>query len=147
MLVGMLLIMEADYTQMNMEFSNKLRIMSDLIQDSLVRAMEFYEMDEKVIEDTGILGADKFEELLAVKKQMRRKQYSDYVLLEIEVKDDRKLNEISRRISGLVRENDVLGIGKDGKLCLLLSQTSSADMKAVAGRLLNSGIEFEQVRE
>ena len=146
-LVGMLLIMEADYTQMNMEFSNKLRIMSDLIQDSLVRAMEFYEMGEKVIEDTRILEADKFEELLDVKKRMRRKQYSDYVLLEIEVKDDRKLNEISRRISGLVRENDVLGIGKDGKLCLLLSQTSSADMKAVAGRLLNSGIEFEQVRE
>ena len=146
-LVGMLLIMEADYTQMNMEFSNKLRIMSDLIQDSLVRAMEFYEMGEKVIEDTRILEADKFEELLDVKKRMRRKQYSDYVLLEIEVEDDRKLNEISRRISGLVRENDVLGIGKDGKLCLLLSQTSSADMKAVAGRLLNSGIEFEQVRE
>ena len=46
-----------------------------------------------------------------------------------------------------MRENDVLGVGKDGKLCLLLSQTSSADMKAVAGRLLNSGIEFEQVRE
>ena len=104
-------------------------------------------MGEKVIEDTRILEADKFEELLDVKKRMRRKQYSDYVLLEIEVKDDRKLNEISRRISGLVRENDVLGIGKDGKLCLLLSQTSSADMKAVAGRLLNSGIEFEQVRE
>lgn len=146
-LVGMILIMQADYTQMNMEFSNKLRIMSDLIQDSLVRAMEFYELNESVVENTRILEADKFKELLDVKKQMRRKQYSDYVMLEIDVEDEQKLKEISRRLAGLVRENDVLGMGEDGKLCLLLSQTSRADIKAVAGRLEKNGIEFEEVCE
>lgn len=113
----MILITDADYSRMNIEFSNKFRIMSDMIQDSLVRAMEFYEMNQSGLTDTRILSPEKFEEILKVKNQMRKKQYLDYVMLKIAAGDDKaKLREQSVRLTGLVRENDVLGIGKDGNL-------------------------------
>lgn len=157
-LVGMILIMDADYSQMNIEFSNKLRIMSDMIQDSLVRALEFYEMNGSRVENTRILDADKFEEVLNVKRQMRKKQYLDYVLLKIESNGSREiaataetpqgmLAELGKRLGELVRENDVMGLGEDGSLYLLLSQTGRNDIKTVAGRLRKNGIVFEEVSE
>ncbi len=147
-LVGMILIMEADYSQMNMEFSNKLRIMSDMIRDSLVRAMEFYEMNKSSLDNTRILEPEKFEEILEVKKQMRKKQYLDYVMLRIlSGGDTAKLGQIGRRLIGLVRENDVLGVAGDGNLYLLLSQTGRNDLGTVADRLKNNGIDFEEVGE
>ena len=145
-LVGMILITDADYSRMNIEFSNKFRIMSDMIQDSLVRAMEFYEMNQSGLTDTRILSPEKFEEILKVKNQMRKKQYLDYVMLKIAAGDDKaKLREQSVRLTGLVRENDVLGIGKDGNLYLLLSQTGKNDLSTVAKRLEDKGIMFEEV--
>ena len=145
-LVGMILIMEADYRQMNMEFFNKLRIMSDMIQDSLVRAMEFYELNDNVMEDTRILEPDSFEKVLGVKRQMRKKQYLDYVILKID-SDGRNLREQNERLSRLVRENDVLGMRRDGNLYLLLTQTGVKDVKTVADRLKKNNIVFEEVRE
>ena len=46
-----------------------------------------------------------------------------------------------------MRENDVLGVRDDGNLYLLLSQTGAKDVKAVAGRLKNNNLMFEEVRE
>lgn len=146
MLVGMILIMEADYGRMNIEFSNKLRIMTDMIQDSLVRAMEYKEIDDGAMDNTRILEPDSFEEILDVKKQMRKKQYLDYVILKINP-GGKNLSEQNERLSGLVRENDVLGVRDDGNLYLLLSQTGAKDVKAVADRLKKNNIMFEEVRE
>ena len=145
-LVGMILILEADYSQMNMEFYNKLRIMSDMIQDSLIRAMEFYEMNDNVVENTRILETDSFEKVLGVKRQMRKRQYLDYVMLKID-SCGKNLSEQNDRLSGLVRENDVLGVRKDGNLYLLLTQTGVKDIKTVADRLKKNNIVFEEVRE
>lgn len=145
-LVGMILILEADYSRMNMEFYNKLRIMSDMIQDSLVRAMEFYELNDNLMENTRILEPESFEKVLGVKKQMRKRQYLDYVMLKID-SDGKNLSEQNERLSHLVRENDVLGVRKDGNLYLLLTQTGAKDVKTVAERLKKNNIVFEEVRE
>lgn len=146
-LVGMILIMDADYSQMNIEFSNKFRIMSDMIQNSLIRAMEFYEMNQSRSDNTRILEPEKFEEILDVKRQMRNKRYLDYVMLKIVSGGDEKLRQISERLMNLVRENDVLGMGYDGSLYLLLSQTGKNDLRTVADRLEKNGIAFEEVLE
>lgn len=143
-LVGMILLMHTEYAQMNMEFSNKFRIMTDLIRDSLIRAGEYYERNGAVLEDTKILDVGQFGELLAVKRQMRQKQYLDFTLLKIH-QDGRSFKELSDDISGMVRNNDVLGLGEDGGLYLLLSQTKKEDMAVVAERMKKRQISFELV--
>ena len=145
-LVGMILLTHADYTQMNMEFSNKFRIMSDLIRDSLIRAREYDERNETTLEDTRILAADKFREILSVKQQMRQKQYLDYILLKVR-REGQNLKELSDRIVGMVRNNDVLGLKEDGELYLLLSQTRRKDFDIVEQRMRKRQISFELVEE
>lgn len=103
-------------------------------------------MNRSGLTDTRILPPEKFEEILKVKNQMKKRQYLDYVMLKIAAGDDKaKLREQSVRLTGLVRENDVLGIGKDGNLYLLLSQTGKNDLSTVAKRLEDKGIMFEEV--
>lgn len=143
-LVGMILLLHADYKQMNTEFSNKFAIVAGLIRDSLVRAGEYFERGGERLTDTCIMEAGHFRELLAVKKQMRQKQYLDYILLRI-VRDGKSLKELSDTISGIVRANDVLGLGEDGNLYLLMSQTQEADMGIVEERMNKKQISFELV--
>ena len=145
-LVGMILLMQADYQQMNMEFSNKFRIMTDMIRDSLIRAMDFYEQNENAVKNTRILENDRFEEILKVKQAMRKKQYLNYRMLHIFL-DGAGLEAINEKLSGLVRENDVLGLGGDGGLYLLLSQTNETDLKIVETRLKTNHIRYKEVME
>lgn len=145
-LVGMILLLRAESGQMNMEFSNKFRIITDLIRDSLLRAMDYHERNTPVLEDTRILNAGSFREVLAVKRQMRQKQYLEYILVRIH-SNGRSLKELGNMVAGLVRSNDVLGQGEDGELYLLLSQTRQEDWNIVKERLNSKRLKFELVRE
>lgn len=145
-LVGMILLLHADYKQMNMEFSNKFRIMTDLIRDSLIRAMDYYDNSGETLENTRILSSGKFREILAVKQQMKKKQYLEYTLLLIH-QEGWNLQELNDKISTLVRNNDVLGMGEQGELYLLLSQTNAKDIEIVAERMEKQKISFEVVKE
>ena len=144
-LLGMILLMNGSNRQMNMEFSNKFNIISDLICDALVRAMEFEKMSRNYLEDTQILTADKFKDILIVKEQMRGKRYLDYIMLRI-YRDGAGLKEISDKVCRLVRNNDVLGMGEDGEIYLILSQTKSSDLAIIEERMHKNGISFKVMK-
>lgn len=144
-LLGMILLMNTSNRQMNMEFANKFNIISDLICDALVRAMGYEQVSDNCVEDTQILKAEKFKDILAVKAQMKEKQYLDYVLLRIK-KGEGSLKELSDRVCRLVRNNDVLGMGEDGEVYLLLSQTKREDLAIIEERMKKNDITFEVVK-
>lgn len=143
-LLGMILLKYAADNQMSREFSNKFSIVTDLIRDSLIRAMEFYDISNHYLEGTQILEAGEFAQILDVKSQMQEKQYMEYVLLRIE-QGGRSLVELSNIISSMVRANDVLGMSRENELCLLLSQTKYDDMGVISERMQKNGIQFEIV--
>ncbi len=145
-LVGMILLMKAETNQMNLEFSNKFRIVTNLIRDSLIRAMDFNDRSETILDGTRILSAESFAEVLEVKRQMKKKQYLEFLLLRIDAQG-LPLKELGEKVSAVVRNNDVLGLGKDGNLYLVLSQTAREDLKVVAERLRRKEIAFEMVKE
>lgn len=143
-LVGMIMLMKAEYTDMNMEFLNKFRIITDLIKDSLLRAMEYNEANMNILQDTRILGADQFAQVLELKRQMKKKRYLNYSLLKIN-KEDKRLKELNDIVCKIVRENDVLGLDEDSSLYLLLSQSGRDDVDIVAERMRSNGITFTVV--
>lgn len=144
-LFGMILLMYANDSQMNMEFSNKFNIITDLIRDSLIRAMEYEELEDIMITGTSIVRSEKFKEILEVKEQMRRKQYMDYVLLKVDT-EHRNAAEMSDKISRIVRNNDVIGMGEDGNIYLILSQANREGMAVIAERMKKNSIHFEVVK-
>lgn len=144
-LLGMILLMNADDSQMNMEFSNKLRILSDLIKDSLIRAMEYENYSDQVIEGTQIVKEEIFNEILSVNEQMREKEYLNYALLRLH-HAEMSMEQLANVVAGLVRSSDVLGIGRDRALHLLLSQTGRQDLAIISERLKKYNIQFDVVK-
>lgn len=146
-LMGMIVLTKADYEQMNLEFSNKLQILSALIRDSLVRAAEYFDHEKSVFAENGILNSSKFKEILSVKQQMKQKQYMDYVLLKI-YPGEKSLAEVSKRVHEMVRNNDTLGLSENGdSLFLLLNQTSLEDAVIILERFEKHKIAYEVVKE
>lgn len=145
-LVGMILLMKVNTRQMNMEFSNKFRIVTNLIRDSLIRAMDYYDRSDAILDGTRILSTESFQKVLEVKRQMKQKQYLEFMLLKIEMQG-MSTQEISEKVGSTVRNNDTLGLGEDGNLYLLLCQTGQEDLKVVAERLQKKQIAFEVVKD
>ena len=144
-LLGMILLMNSTDRQMNMEFANKFNIISDLISDSLIRALEFENLSDHFVKGTQILQTEKYKEVLAVKEQMQEKQYLDYILLRI-IRNGMEIEELSNQVGRLVRNNDVLGLGEDGEVYLLLSQTRKDDLKVIEERMKKNDVLFEVVK-
>lgn len=142
--MGMILLMNSGDHRMNMEFMNKFNIISDLISDSLIRAMEFERLSGKYVQDTQILIPDRFREVCMVKEQMREKQYQDYVLLRLHC-DGLGLKELSDHVCRLVRSSDILGKNEKKEIFLLLSQAKKTDLEGIGERLRRNGITFENV--
>lgn len=146
-LTGMILLTKVDYEQMNLEFSNKLQILSALIRDSLLRAAEYFEREKEVCTENGVLNSEKFKEVLNVKQQMKQKQYMDYVLLKIH-RGGKSLAETANKVHGMVRSNDILGLSEEeDTLYLLLSQTNMKDASIIMERFKTHGIAYEAVKE
>ncbi|MDO5294283.1 MAG: NAD-dependent epimerase/dehydratase family protein [bacterium] len=144
-LLGMILLMNVEEQYMNMEFSNKLTILSDLIKDSLIRAMEHDNDSENMIEGTQIIQPEKFKEIVNVTEQMREKEYLQYALLRI-YKDGVSHKEIADQVLSQVRTSDMLGMGEDNELYLLLSQTGREDLGIISERMKKYNIGFDVIR-
>ncbi|MCR4897520.1 MAG: NAD(P)-dependent oxidoreductase [Lachnospiraceae bacterium] len=145
-LLGIIMIEEATLKQQNMEFLNKLNIISNLISDSFVRATEAQERNDETEGDTLVLKEEYFAPILETRREMRNKNLLDFVLLRI-VQDKKSLTELSNAVSSCVRSNDILGRGRDGEVYLLLSQLDEAAFGKVSERLSKAGVSYEKVTE
>lgn len=142
-MIGIVSVMQVSDKQMSLDFTNKFNIITGLIKASVVRAMERMELVERdtMIPDTKILNKKSFLQVLEVKRKMKEKEFSEYVLLKI--KNSMSLQMLSETISRLIRSNDVIGQWEDENIYLLLSQTNKNNISAVTKRLENNGINIE----
>lgn len=146
-LSGLIFLNQVSDKQMNLEYSNKFSIISGLIKDSLIRASEWIEIQEKdtMIPNTRILMADHFSKVVEARNQMRQKEVSEYSLLRL-ICQEMDFVKVSSVVTSLVRSNDVLGLGADGFVYLLLSQTGDKYISIIAQRLEKNNITFETVK-
>ncbi len=144
-LYGMILIKYAKSYQMNTEFANKFNIVTDLIRDSLLNALDYSERTHNYVGKTQFLEKEAFEEIINVREEMRENEYIDYVLLRLK-KGRRSLEELSNVISSIVRNSDIMGIGADNEPYLLLSQTKRDNMDVIEERMEKNDITFEIVK-
>lgn len=144
-LIGMVFVMDAGEEQINMEFSNKLFIISSLITQSLVHAMELDSGKEYALENTRILNRENFRQSLELRKKMQQKNYSDFTLISVIPGIGEDIREQYGRILPLVRNSDVIGIGEDGSLQILLLQTDRKQAQIVAERFRKAGIGYHIV--
>lgn len=138
--VAIISILELDFDNINLYYQNLFKVASDMISSSLSKAHRYQEAtnDSRYISGTAILNRDSFEKLLHGKMQTKEKEMANYVLLCVDAADP--ADNLEHRISNTIRELDYIGLGKDNRLYILLSNTNEKEAGTVAIRLTDKGI-------
>ncbi|CAN7581298.1 GDP-mannose 4,6-dehydratase [Paenibacillus sp. LjRoot153] len=127
---------------------NLFKIMVDLISSSLSRALSYVEATaiQRYMDGTPVLKPEVFADILASKQMANAKHGVEYVLLtpieSFEVSDI-----TPQKISKFLRETDYLGMSMDGKLLVLLSNSSHQEAAFVLNRFEQNDIFMRMVDE
>lgn len=143
-ITGIIMILHVDYRQMNMDYLNRFQIMAGLISDSLMRAREYQELVERdiLLENTRIWKAEAFAQEVEMQRQMKENNRADYVLLKI-ISNETDYVVLDRKLQKCIRQRDRIGLGKDNRLYMLLTQADEKSVGIVKERLKGMDIQLE----
>ena len=145
-LIVLIFIYKADFNQMSIYYLNLIKVLSGLIQASLVRAANFDAVteDKNYIAGTNILKNEKFSSIYSVRLKMKESQISDFILLRVEYPQN-DLVELGKLIDRGIRETDVAGMGKDWNVYLILYQAKEGNLGIILKRLEDLGVRCHQI--
>lgn len=147
-LVMLICIQQVSREQMSLYFLNLFKILSGLVETSLLRALEYQKAVEyrQYVKGTHILKTEYFEERLKVQHDMREQKLASYVLLKVEY-SEMSLQKADEILRSKVRENDVWGISESKELYLVLVQTDKEALPNILARLKQAGLVCRQIDE
>ena len=147
-LVMLICIQQASREQMSLYFLNLFKILSGLVETSLLRALEYQKAVEyrQYVKGTHILKTEYFEERLKVQHDMREQKLASYVLLKVEY-SEMSLQKADEILRSKVRENDVWGISESKELYVMLVQTDKEALPNILARLKQAGLVCRQIDE
>ena len=147
-LVMLICIQQVSREQMSLYFLNLFKILSGLVETSLLRALEYQKAVEyrQYVKGTHILKTEYFEERLKVQHDMREQKLASYVLLKVEY-SEMSLQKADEILRSKVRENDVWGISESKELYLMLVQTDKEALPNILARLEQAGLVCRQIDE
>ena len=144
--VAIVVIWSVKFEQYSTYYLNLFKVICGLIQDALVRAAAFMDLNyEKIyISATKILTPDAFMDALRVRADMKKNKITDYQLLKV-VKSNQNLQEMYSKISEGIRSADIVGVRNDGNCYILLSQADQSAASYIIGRLKSLGIQSDLI--
>ena len=147
-LVMLICIQQVSREQMSLYFLNLFKILSGLVETSLLRALEYQKAVEyrQYVKGTHILKTEYFEERLKVQHDMREQKLASYVLLKVEY-SEMSLQKADEILRSKVRENDVWGISESKELYLMMVQTDKEALPNILARLKQAGLVCRQIDE
>lgn len=145
-LVMLICIQQVSREQMSLYFLNLFKILSGLVETSLLRALEYQKAVEyrQYVKGTHILKTEYFEERLKVQHDMREQKLASYVLLKVEY-SEMSLQKADEILRSKVRENDVWGISESKELYVMLVQTDKEALPNILARLKQAGLVCRQI--
>lgn len=141
-LVLLIFLWHANMDQRSLYYVNLFKILCDLVQMSLLRAFDYSQAiyEQQYIPGTHIMNEEAFEESLKNYRALSEKKVSTYMMLEID-NEGRSYEEMDELVSKKIRANDILGATQSGKIRLLLSQATEADMPFILPRFEGFSVE------
>lgn len=134
-------IWHAEADQRSLYYVNLFKILCDLVEMSIIRAYEYNRAahSQQYISGTRILHTEEFEKSAESFRKMAERKVFSYLELEIDCKGI-PLDDVDDLLEKRIRTNDIMGIDKDGKLKILLSQATKDDLTHILPRFENLGI-------
>ena len=143
-LVLLIFLWKADMNQRSLYYVDLFKILRDLVQMSLLRAFDYNQIvyEKQYLKNTRIMNEEAFQQVLSNYKTLAEKKVSSYVLLTVDP-CGRTYEEMDKLLRGKIRANDVIGVGEDGKLEILMAQATEKDLQFILPRFQNFRIEVK----
>ena len=143
----MIFIWHAESSQKSLYYVNLFKILCDLVEMSVIRAYEYNKAikEKQYISGTRILHTEEFETMYENFRNMSDRKIFSFAELDIGLKGH-TIDEADDMIERLIRANDVLGVNKEGKLRLLLSQASAEDLPVILPRFEGIDLDIKVVK-
>ena len=140
-LIAIIVVMEADFSQVSLYFQNLLFIISRLIGSLIVTAIAYQTNvhDQNYIEGTHIYRKDMLYKRMELLKQMKNDRISSYQTITIS-RGEQTIEELDRKLAGLVRPTDIVGQLDDDRVVLVAANTDKDSAGIVVNRLRNAGL-------
>lgn len=139
--VGIIVIWTVKFEQYSTYYQNLFKVISGLIQASIVRATRFMDANHENIylPATRVLTKESFSEVVKIRTEMKKNKQIDFQLIKLErpLMDVRKLD---MKVSEGIRAADIVGVGPNNNYYILLSQADIVAANDVISRLKNLGL-------
>ena len=132
----------------NLYQANLLAVLCKLIEKSMRQAQTYMDAikDDTYLEGSRALKKESFSQIVSIYKEGSEKKLLEYALLRvISIDDEIDLNQVIQAVEKKIRLSDYLGLGEDGHLYLLLTNSSEHDIKIVTERLEKINLSSEVV--
>ena len=146
-LIYIIMLWNMEFDQLNVYQKDLFTVLSRIITASLERGYRYEEAgrDRRYYPGTDVLLPEAFREQVEEKLGAVRYAEADYSMIRVEAQDG-PLEELSRRLRLLTREDDRFGRLRDGDTHVyLLIHANCADSAFVVNKLNNNGIRSEAV--
>ena len=144
-LIALVMIWKAEVDQMSLHYSNLFKILTGLIQESLVRAVKFFKLRESSLffPDTRILMKEPFSEAYKANLALEEQEKAVFGLIIVQGSGE-DLAALNTQIEACIRESDIAGaIGGDA-YCIILKNVLDDDIEALLKRFRIKKIEAKR---
>lgn len=134
-LAMLIFLWQAEPEQQTLYYANLFKILKELVQMSLLRALQYNQAvyARQYLPGTGILNEQTFASLLANVRQLAQQKVSQFLLLDIDI-GSYSLAQADTLLAGKIRQNDALGMLENGHVGMLLSQATQAELEVIMPR-------------
>lgn len=138
-----IMIWSLEFEDINLYQTNVFSIICRLIEHSMSKAYTYMEsiQETSYIENTRTMNEIAFTKVLEIYDYGKQKTMLEYTLLQVESALTKE-KELYHVLDQLIRDTDYMGIGKDGRLYILLTNSDLKDAIQVKNRLEKSGIQI-----
>jgi UDP-glucuronate decarboxylase len=147
-IVAVISVYTMKFENFTLYHQNLFKIMIDLISSSLSRALSYVEATsiQRYMDGTPVLKPEVFADILASKQLANVKHGVEFMLLTpVETID--YADDMPQKVSKFLRETDYLGMSREGKLVVLLSNSNQEEASFVLNRFEQNGIYMRMVEE
>jgi nucleoside-diphosphate-sugar epimerase len=137
-----LMVWDVPWERMNMSEANRLKIVSYLIQNAVLRASKYIDVlaNERYITGTKVLETNAFKVLIRAFINARKKGLTECAILKVRTKSS--LVNDSNILLRLIRSSDYLGELDEGYIYILLANTNNRDAHYVTKRINEAGYSY-----
>lgn len=147
-IVGYIAIRDLSFETLTLYYINLFKVLVELISSSITKAYRYDQATakDKYYAETEIFLNEEFNSILKDKIASKKTAGIDFTIIKIH-EDNYSIKEVYARVSQVIRESDVLGLGKDSAIYCILSNSDQISSQKVLGRLENTGVRAQIVEE